>query len=71
MRFDEIVDGYTKLCLKYPMLTLEQVLNKYMHLLPAEDAMGIQEKALIMIGAGEAAREADPVVKKMIMEEVV
>lgn len=64
---DELIDRFTRYCLEYTNLSTESVFNRYMKLLTKQEIEMLKPYFMLMIKTGEAAKNAIPEVKKMIL----
>ena len=64
----ELIQEFTNYCLKYPDMPIESVFNRYMQLLNAEQIAGLKPYFMLVIKTGEAARNAEPEIQKILLQ---
>ena len=67
---DKIVDKFVEIVLAYPTVNIQSLFNRYMHTLSEEEIEEIGEYFPVILRAGEAARNASPEMKQLIIQSM-
>lgn len=65
---EQLIEEFTKYCLKYPDLQIQSVFNRYMQLLNAEQIAELKPYFMLLIKTGEAARSAEKEIQQMLLQ---
>ena len=70
VKVNEIIDNFILFVYKNPTEDIHMLLNRYVRSLTEEELKQINGMSPLLLETGLSALEAEPIMKKMIMEEI-